>query len=54
MPGVDMSSIKNAPMYEALKRRGFTKTSAARISNASKKKTALSTRVTDSLKQNTK
>lgn len=34
MPGKKMRSIQNIPMYEALKKRGFSKESAARISNA--------------------
>jgi hypothetical protein len=29
-----MNSIKNIPMYEALKRKGFPKENAAKISNA--------------------
>jgi len=34
MPGKKMNSIKNVPMYEALKRKGYAKQNAARISNA--------------------
>lgn len=33
-----MSSIKNRDTYEALKRMGMSKSRAARISNAQKKK----------------
>lgn len=35
MPG---KQVKNWPQYEALRREGFSKTSAARITNASAKK----------------
>lgn len=35
MPG---KQVKNWPMYEALRRQGKSKTSAARITNASVKK----------------
>jgi len=38
MPGKKYASIKNPRMYEALRARGFSKTKAARISNASKTK----------------
>ena len=39
MPGHDHGkSIKNARVYEALKRGGMSKTQAARISNAAKHK----------------
>jgi len=34
MPGKKYASIKRPRVYEALKRKGFSKTSAARISNA--------------------
>lgn len=33
MPGKRMASIKNPRQYEALKKRGMSKTRAARISN---------------------
>ncbi len=33
-----MNSIKNKDTYEALKRKGMSKSRAARISNAQKKK----------------
>ena len=35
MPG---KSVKNWPQYEALRKKGFSKSSAARITNASVKK----------------
>jgi hypothetical protein len=38
MPGKKYASIKRPRMYEALRRKGLSKTSAARISNAKKKK----------------
>jgi hypothetical protein len=38
MPGKRSSSIKNPKTYEALKRKGMSKTRAARISNAQKNK----------------
>ena len=38
MPGRRSASIKNPKTYEALKRKGVSKTRAARISNAQKKK----------------
>jgi len=38
MPGKKMNSIKNKDTYEALKRKGMSKSRAARISNAQKKK----------------
>jgi hypothetical protein len=38
MPGKGSSSIKNPKTYEALKRKGMSKSRAARISNAQKKK----------------
>jgi hypothetical protein len=38
MPDKKMSSIKNKDAYEALKRKGMSKSRAARISNAQKKK----------------
>lgn len=34
MPGKKWASLQNPAMYEALKKRGFDKTSAAKISNA--------------------
>ena len=34
MPGKKYASIKRPKVYEALKRRGFSKTRAAKISNA--------------------
>jgi len=34
MPGKKYASIKRPRVYEALKRKGFSKSSAARISNA--------------------
>jgi len=34
MPGEKYASIKRPRVYEALKRRGYSKTKAARISNA--------------------
>lgn len=33
MPGKKTASIKNVRMYEALKRRGMSKTRAAKITN---------------------
>lgn len=38
MPGKRMNSIKRPKVYEALKRRGFSKSSAAAISNAGRTK----------------
>ncbi len=38
MPAKKMRSIKRPAVYEALRRQGYTKTSAAKISNASKRK----------------
>ena len=38
LPGKKYASIKKPKVYEALKRKGFSKTSAARISNAMAKK----------------
>lgn len=38
MPGKKMRSIKNARQYEALRKKGFSKSSAAAISNASAKR----------------
>lgn len=38
MPGKKYASIKRPREYEALKRRGYSKRSAARISNADAKK----------------
>lgn len=34
MPGKKMRSIKRPAVYEALKRKGYSKTKAAKISNA--------------------
>jgi len=34
MPGKKMASIKRPKVYEALKRKGYSKSKAARISNA--------------------
>ena len=34
MPGKKNASLQNPKAYEALKRKGYSKTSAARISNA--------------------
>jgi hypothetical protein len=34
MPGNKYASIQNVAMYKALKRRGMSKTAAAKISNA--------------------
>lgn len=34
MPDKDMRSIKNVKQYEALRREGYSKEEAARISNA--------------------
>lgn len=34
MPGKKSASLQNVRAYEALKRKGFSKTSAAKISNA--------------------
>ena len=38
MPNKDMSGIKNKAQYEALKKEGMSKESAAKISNAAAKK----------------
>lgn len=38
MPGEAYRSIKKPEMYEALRREGYSKSSAARISNAAAKK----------------
>lgn len=38
MPGKRMNSIKNVPMYEALRREGMSKEKAARIANSKGKK----------------
>ena len=38
MPGKKYASIKNPAMYEALIREGYSKTEAARISNAAAKR----------------
>lgn len=38
MPGKKMRSIKRPAQYEALRKEGFSKTSAAKISNAQAKK----------------
>lgn len=38
MPGKKMNSIKNPRVYEALKRKGYSKSKAAAISNAAFKK----------------
>lgn len=38
MPGKKYNSIKRPKMYEALRRRGMSKTAAARISNSKKRK----------------
>jgi hypothetical protein len=38
MPGKGSLSIKNPKTYEALKRKGMSKSRAGRISNAEKKK----------------
>lgn len=37
MPGKKMRSIKRPRVYEALKRKGYSKKKAAKISNAGKK-----------------
>jgi hypothetical protein len=37
MPGKKLASIKRPRQYEALKREGFSKKSAARISNSAKR-----------------
>lgn len=34
MPGKKYASLQNPKQYEALKKKGFSKTSAAKISNA--------------------
>jgi hypothetical protein len=38
MPGSKYRSIKNPKQYRALKRKGFSKRSAAKITNASSRK----------------
>jgi hypothetical protein len=38
MPGKKMRSIKRPKQYEALRRKGMSKTKAAKITNASVKK----------------
>lgn len=38
MPGAKYKSIKNPKVYEALRKEGKSKSSAAAISNAAKKK----------------
>jgi hypothetical protein len=38
MPGKKMRSIKHPKQYEALRSKGMSKTKAAKISNASKRK----------------
>ena len=38
MPGKKYASIKRPKMYEALKRRGLSKTAAAKIANSKKKR----------------
>lgn len=38
MPGKKMRSVKNAKQYEALKKKGMSKTKAAKITNAQAKK----------------
>jgi hypothetical protein len=38
MPGAKYRSIKRPRQYEALRRKGYSKESAARISNAAAKK----------------
>lgn len=38
MPGKKMRSIKAPKVYEALKKQGMSKTKAAKISNAQRKK----------------
>lgn len=38
MPGKKMRSIKRPAVYEALKRKGYSKTKAAKISNAMSKR----------------
>lgn len=37
MPGKKYRSIKNPKVYEALRRKGYSKSSAAAISNSQKK-----------------
>jgi hypothetical protein len=37
MPGKKMKSIKRPSVYHALKRKGYSKTKAAKISNAGKR-----------------
>lgn len=39
MPGKKYKSIKRPKVYEALKRKGYSKTKAAKISNAQAHKT---------------
>lgn len=38
MPGKKMRGIKNVRKYEALRRKGFSKTSAAKIANSKRRK----------------
>jgi hypothetical protein len=38
MPGKKYASIKRPRMYEALRKRGFSKRKAARISNAKRRR----------------
>lgn len=38
MPGKKMRSIKNKRKYEALRRKGFSKTRAAKIANSKSRK----------------
>ena len=38
MPGKKMNSIKNKRQYEALRKKGMSKTKAAKISNSKGKK----------------
>lgn len=38
MPGKKYASLRRPKMYEALRRKGMSKTSAAKISNAKRKK----------------
>jgi len=40
MPGKKYASIKNPDQYEALRREGYSKQSAARISNSQAKRSA--------------
>ena len=38
MPGKKMRSIKNKKKYEALRRKGYSKTRAAKIANSKRRK----------------